>query len=289
MSVEVDIRKKFGNFCLSMRFISEENRIGILGASGCGKTMTLRCIAGIETPDEGKIVIGDNVFFDSEKKINLPVRERKIGYLFQNYALFPNMDVETNIGIGIREKGKEKQKKVETLIKKFCLTGLEKRYPSELSGGQQQRTALARILACDPKMILLDEPFSALDGFLRENLQEEMQEILRDYSGNVLMVSHNRDEIYRFSQKLLIMDQGKCLMEGGVREIFHNPVKKEAARLTGCKNIASIQKTGEYEIWVEDWKMRLKTRELVLERHNYIGIRAHDLREEKAEIGRAHV
>lgn len=281
MAVEIQIKKDFGSFVLEVDFSSKDNRIGILGASGCGKTMTLKCIAGIETPDEGKIIVEDRVFYDSKKRINLPARERGIGYLFQNYALFPHMTVETNIGIGIRQKGKEKKEKVQNLIDKFQLNGLEKRYPSELSGGQQQRTALARILACNPTMILLDEPFSALDGFLRENMQQEMLNILKDYEGNVLMVSHSRDEIYRFSNRLVIMDKGRCLLEGGTKEVFKNPMNKEAARLTGCKNIAGIKKLGDHEIWVEEWKMKLRTTELVNDRIRYVGIRAHDLREAK--------
>lgn len=283
MAVEIKIKKNFGDFSLHVDYSGEDSRIGILGASGCGKTMTLKCIAGIETPDEGRIIIGDRVFFDSEKKINLPVRERKIGYLFQNYALFPHMTVEQNIGIGISKKDTDKKETVNRLIDKFQLTGLEKRYPAELSGGQQQRTALARILACKPEMILLDEPFSALDGFLRETMQQEMQDILKNYDGNVLMVSHNRDEIYRFSTSLLVMSGGRCLVEGKTKEIFRNPVRKEAARLTGCKNIAEAKKTGEYEVWIEDWQMKLRTEKPVEDKIRYVGIRAHDLEEVKSD------
>lgn len=279
MAVEIKIKKNFGSFSLRVDYCGEDNRIGILGASGCGKTLTLKCIAGIETPDEGRIRIGDRVFFDSEQKINLPARERKVGYLFQNYALFPHMTVEQNIGIGIPKKDIQKQKTVKQLIDKFKLQGLEKRYPAELSGGQQQRTALARILACRPEIILLDEPYSALDGFLREMMQQEMQNLLKDYKGNVMMVSHNRDEIYRFSTSLLVMDQGSSLIAGKTREIFRNPMRKEAARLTGCKNIAEIKKIGEYEVWVEDWKMNLRTEKPVEDHIKYIGIRAHDLAE----------
>lgn len=281
MAVKVDIKKNFGSFGLEMHVNSKDNRIGILGASGCGKTMTLKCIAGIETPDEGRIQIGDTVFFDSAKKINLPARERKIGYLFQNYALFPHMTVEKNIGIGIRKKESEKKKIIGELMDKFELTGLEKRYPGELSGGQQQRTALARILACEPEMILLDEPFSALDDFLKENMQQEMQEILKDYPGHVMMVSHSRDEIYRFSHRLILMDEGRCILEGNTKEIFQNPIKMKAARLTGCKNITKIIKKGSHEIWAEDWQMMLRTKEPVDDDILYVGIRAHDLKEGK--------
>jgi molybdate transport system ATP-binding protein len=191
------------------------------------------------------------------------------------------MTVEANIGVGIRKKGPEKERKIKNLIEKFQLSGLEKRYPSELYGGQQQRTALARILACDPDMILLDEPFSALDGFLKENMQQEMLKILRDYEGNVMMVSHSRDEIYRFSNRLVIMDGGVCLLEGTTREIFRNPRKKEAARLTGCKNITEIRKTGERELWAEKWGMHLVTQENISDKIGYVGIRAHDLAESR--------
>ncbi|MDR2785846.1 MAG: ATP-binding cassette domain-containing protein, partial [Treponema sp.] len=141
--------------------------LGILGASGSGKSMTLKCIAGIEKPDEGHIELNGRVLFDSAKRINLKPRERRVGYLFQNYALFPRSRVLENITMGLPLPGEERIRKAREWIARFGLSGFEDRYPAQLSGGQQQRTALARMLIRDPELILLDEPFSALDSALR--------------------------------------------------------------------------------------------------------------------------
>ena len=176
MGLTVNIKRKHGEFKLDIQFQSESKRIGILGASGCGKSMTLKSIAGIETPDAGKIQIGDAVLFDSEKKINLKPQKRNVGYLFQNYALFPTMTVAKNIETGLKGSKEEKQKRVQEMIEKFQLHGLENRLPGQLSGGQQQRVALARIMAYEPDVIMLDEPFSALDVFLKDRLQQELKE-----------------------------------------------------------------------------------------------------------------
>ena len=177
MSLQADIKKRFSGFTLEVSLRTESGVLGILGASGSGKSMTLKCIAGIETPDEGRIVLNDRVLFDSEKKINLTPQKRNVGYLFQNYALFPNMTVEANIAAGLKCPEREKQEIVREMIRLFRMEGLEKRYPSQLSGGQQQRTALARILAYEPDVIMLDEPFSALDFYLREQLQVQVKEV----------------------------------------------------------------------------------------------------------------
>lgn len=275
MAIEIDIKKKFKGFHLDVTFKNKESRLGILGASGCGKSMTLKCIAGIEKPDKGKIIIGNRVFFDSEEKINLKPQERKVGYLFQNYALFPNMTVEENIGITRKRKnGKEIEKQIE----RFHLYGLEKRYPAQLSGGQQQRVALARIMVYNPEVIILDEPFSALDSFLSDALQQELLEILEEYQGDVLMVSHNRDEIYRFCNRLAVIENGKILLTGETKDIFINPKKKEVAKLTGCKNISSIYKKGDFEIYAEDWGICLRTKTKINDNIRYVGIRAHALK-----------
>ena len=208
MAIEVRIKKKLGNFQLDIDFKTEENRIGILGASGCGKSMTLKCIAGIETPDEGRIIVDGTLLYDSAKKISLKPQKRHIGYLFQNYALFPTMTVEENIAAGLQGRKEEKRRRVVEMMEKFQLLGLGKQLPGELSGGQQQRVALARIMAYEPEVILLDEPFSALDDFLKDRLAQEMLDLLKDYRGTVVLVSHSRDEIYRFTRELLTMADG---------------------------------------------------------------------------------
>ena len=200
MSLYVDIKKNLGSFVLETKFEADGGVTGILGASGCGKSMTLRCIAGILKPDAGRIELDGRVFFDSEKKINLKPQQRHVGLLFQNYALFPNMTVWQNLMAALLPYEKEKSRaasSVRLVIKKFALDGLEKRKPGQLSGGQQQRVALARIFLSKPQVLLLDEPFSALDDFLKWKLELELSDLLEEFSGSTLFVSHSREEIYR--------------------------------------------------------------------------------------------
>ena len=161
------------------------------------------------------------------------------------------------------------------MIRLFKLEGLEKRYPSQLSGGQQQRVALARILVYEPDVIMLDEPFSALDYYLKEQLQFQVREVLRGYTGDVLMVSHSRDEVYRFCEKSIILNRGQVAMKGETRAIFQKPENVTAARLTGCKNFSRIRRIGEYEVEALDWGLTFQTEEVVAAEHAYIGIRAH--------------
>lgn len=276
MALEVNIKKKLGNFLLQAQFTTNQRCMGILGASGCGKSMMLKCIAGIETPDEGSIVLDGKVLFDASKKINLPPQKRQIGYLFQNYALFPSMTVTENIGVGITVKDKqEKMKRVRTYIEKFHLEGLEKHYPSQLSGGQQQRVALARMLAAQPEMILLDEPFSALDAHLKDAMQREMAEIIKGFAGQVMMVSHSRDEIYKLCPMLAVMDQGRLIHIDETRALFANPSYVQAARLTGCKNISPIRRVDSHHVEALDWGIIFETAQAVTDDITHIGIRAH--------------
>lgn len=276
MAVNVDIQKQLGDFRLDIRFKSSARRIGILGASGSGKSMTLKSIAGIEQPERGTIEADGRTFYDRDRKISLKPQERNVGYLFQNYALFPTMTVEKNIAAGLKGGRKEKEARVREMIRKFRLEGLEKHLPGQLSGGQQQRTALARIMACEPGMILLDEPFSALDMYMKDQLQRELSEMLEDYPGTVILVSHNRDEVYRFSEELLVIDQGKIAVSGKTKEIFENPVSKEAAWLTGCKNFSRVRRLDAHTAEALDWGITLHTSGRIPEDILWIGYRAHD-------------
>lgn len=276
MGITIDIQKKLGEFQLSVQMKSNASRIGILGASGCGKSMTLKSIAGIETPDEGFICVDEQVLFDHSKKINVKPQKRRIGYLFQNYALFPNMTVEQNIAAGLNGKKEEKQKRVQEMIQKFRLEGMEKHLPGQLSGGQQQRTALARIMAYEPDIILLDEPFSALDGFLKDSLQLELEEMLQEYKGIVIMVSHNREEVYRFCEELVILDKGAVVINGNTKELFSNPQYKAAAKLTGCKNFTEIKRLDAHRAELLDWGIVLHLNREIPEDCKSIGYRAHD-------------
>ena len=275
--LKVDIQKELKEFDLDVDFELKNARLGILGPSGCGKSMTLKSIAGIVTPDEGIVSLKTNeetVYFDSNKKINLKPQKRNVGYLFQNYALFPNMTVEENIAIGLSKE--DSGNTVSEMVKRFHLEGLEKRYPRQLSGGQQQRVALARILAYSPDVILLDEPFSAMDTFLKEQLRIELANLLKGFYGFSIMVTHDRDEAFQFCDELIVLDQGKIVAKGDTYEIFENPRRVQVARLTGCKNISKVEIIDEYHLKSLDWGVIFEVSEKISPNITHIGIRAHD-------------
>ena len=275
--LKVNIQKKLKEFELDVDFELKNKRLGILGPSGCGKSMTLKSIAGIVDPDNGIVSLtsdGETVYFDSSKKVNLKPQKRNVGYLFQNYALFPNMTVEENIACGLSKDDDEKI--VSEMIRRFHLEGLEKRYPRQLSGGQQQRVALARILAYGPDVILLDEPFSAMDTFLKEQLRIELVNSLSDFDGFSIMVTHDRDEAFQFCDELIVLDEGKIIAKGDTYEIFENPRKVQVARLTGCKNISKIEVIDDYHLKSLDWGITFEVSEKISSNITHIGIRAHN-------------
>ena len=278
MSLSVEISKKVNCFTLEATFTAGNENLGLLGASGCGKSMTLKCIAGIETPDEGRIVLDDRVLFDSDQKINIPPQQRKVGYLFQNYALFPNMTVAENIGAGVKGNTDAKRILIKENIRRFFLEGLENKRPHQLSGGQQQRVALARILASEPDILMLDEPFSALDSNLKWNLEQELMELLSAFSGTTILVSHNRNEIYRFCDKVAVLNNGKIDTLSKKQELFNNPETVSAALLTGCKNISRAAKISEYSVDASDWGIILHSSRPIPDSLTHVGIRAHYLK-----------
>ena len=278
MSLIVRIEKKLKNFTLQVNFETKDTCLGILGPSGCGKSMTLKCIAGIVTPDKGYIELNGKVLYDSVHKINLTPQERKVGYLFQNYALFPNMTVYDNIGLGMKESKKDKKQLIYKMLEDFKLKGLENQYPGKLSGGQQQRVALARMLACKPDVLLFDEPFSAMDSYLKEELQIQLQDLLDEYQGASIMVTHSRDEVYRFCKDVIVLDQGKTLEAGETKKIFASPRKVQTARLTGCKNISRAIRFSENQVKALDWNCMFTVKSPIPEKISHIGIRAHDFK-----------
>ena len=279
MSLYVDIEKDLGSFKLKVKFEQEDGIVGLLGQSGCGKSMTLRCIAGIVKPDKGKIISNGKVFFDSEKKINLTPQQRNIGFLFQNYALFPHMSVKQNIQLGIEKLSKEEKDEItKKYLKKFRLEGFEDRYPWQLSGGQQQRIALARALCLNPDILILDEPFSALDYHLRSNMENELCEILKDFDGNVLFVTHDISEAYRISDDIIVFDNGLSLPKRTKNELFVHPSCMIEAVITGCKNISSCDIINTDTVFAKDWGFNCKIEKGVNENSKHIGIRAHHMK-----------
>lgn len=251
----------------------------MLGGSGAGKSMILRCLAGVETPALGRIVLNGRVLFDAERKINLPARDRRIGFLVQNYALFPHMTVAQNIAFGLPKglSSTSVKQQVEAQLIDVQLQGLGDRFPQQLSGGQQQRVALARALASRPEALLLDEPFSALDTHLRSQLEQQMIATLADYQGVTLFVTHNLEEAYRICPNLLVMDRGQAVHYGSKYEIFEHPATVSVAQLTGCKNFSEARAFTPELIEAVDWGCRLRVIEPIPDELSSVGIRAHHI------------
>lgn len=252
MSLQVDIEKRLGDFTLRARF-ETEGTMALLGASGSGKSVTLRCIAGILTPDRGRIALDGNVLFDSERHIDLPPQRRRVGYLFQQYALFPTMTVEKNVRCAVRAEDKHtREEKTAALLRRFRLTGLEKKYPAQLSGGEQQRAALARIMASEPRVILLDEPFSALDSCLRWDLEQELSELLAPFAAPIVWVSHDLGECRRNCETVCVVEHGITGEVTTMEALLHHPATMSQARLAGCRCFLPVRRC-DGGVLLEDW------------------------------------
>jgi molybdate transport system ATP-binding protein len=210
----------------------------LFGPSGCGKTTTLRCLAGLERPEEGRITFGDTPWFDAERQVCLTPQQRDIGYLFQEYALFPHLSVANNIAYGLLGLSRlERRRRVAEMLDVFQLAGLENRYPRQASGGEQQRIGLARVLVRRPRLLLLDEPFSALDQPTREQLRPELRRLLVRFGIPVMLVTHDRIESMALADHLIVMDRGRVRQQGLVEEVFNHPADVEVARIVGVTNV----------------------------------------------------
>ncbi len=278
MALEVDIRKRLGSFHLDARFAFDGGTMALLGASGCGKSLTLRCIAGIVKPEEGSIRLNGKTLFDSARGIDLPPQQRRVGYLFQHYALFPNMTARQNVEIAARGSRRERRQQAEEQLRALYLEGLGDRYPHQLSGGQQQRVALARIFASGPDILLLDEPFSALDSYLKWRIEMELSDTLSRFGRPALFVSHDRDEVYRLCGEVCVMQDGRTEPPVSARRLFLAPQTLAAALLSGCKNFSRARRLGERLVAALDWGCELETESPVPEETAYIGVRAHRVR-----------
>jgi molybdate transport system permease protein len=279
MSLEVAIEKNVQDFRLAVEFTAAGAPLGLLGPSGSGKSMTLRAIAGLETPDRGRIVLGERVLFDSELHINVPARERRIGLLFQSYALFPHLTVAENIAFGLKRLPRgDRDRRVAEQLAAAHLNGLTERYSATLSGGEQQRVALARALAIEPAALLLDEPFSALDTHLRGALERQLREMLAKYAGSTLFVSHNLEEAYRVCEKLVVLVNGRVAAGGPKEEIFRHPPTLEVAQVTGCKNFSRARRLADGCVDALDWGCALHVSQEFAEPPAHVAIRAHHVR-----------
>lgn len=249
------IEKKLRDFSLNVSLVSTQNEIiALLGDSGSGKSMTLKSLAGIVTPDCGYIKVNDRILYNSYEKINLPVRHRKVGYLFQNYALFPNMSVEENILICMEPKNRDY---CQQLLKIFHIEELAQRYPHQLSGGQQQRAAIARMIAVSPEILLFDEPFSALDTNLRWAIENDLREFFTSYKKSVIFVTHNKNEAFRLSDKIAIIHNGQIKEFDSKDKIFNYPQNIATAKMIGIKNFSTVKQLKQNKAYLEDYHLTL--------------------------------
>lgn len=276
MALQVELEKRLGEFRLEVQFEAGEETLALLGASGSGKSVTLRCIAGLLTPDRGRIVLDGAVLFDSAKKINLPPQRRQVGCLFQSYALFPHMTVRQNIAAAVGERWR-RQAVTEEKLRQFRLENIAGLRPGQLSGGQQQRAALARMLAAEPRAVLLDEPLSALDGYLRAQVELELAETLERFSGTAVWVSHDRGEVFRNCRRICVVDGGKSQPVREAEALFRHPATEAEARLCGCENLldAVLRDGGVY---VPCWGVTFHCAKAVPPGVRRAGIRARSLR-----------
>ncbi len=276
--LDVSIGAALGTFRLDLTLSARSGATAILGASGAGKSLALRCIAGLETPELGRISLNGRMLFDSSTRVCMPPAERRTGFLFQDYALFPHLTAVQNIAFGLqRLPPDERRTRVQHWADVVQISKLLDRYPHQLSGGQRQRVALARALAIEPDILLLDEPFSALDPHLRRRLEEDLRAILGRFGGITLMVTHDRDEAFRFCDRLLVLSGGRTVASGPKRELFRNPVTFEAARLTGCKNLSRADVLAPDRAATRDWDCVLGLDGPAPTGMTYAGIRAHDI------------
>ncbi|NJK69899.1 MAG: molybdate ABC transporter permease subunit [Microcoleus sp. CSU_2_2] len=274
----VNIEKQLLNFKLDTAFTAQPETLGILGGSGSGKSMTLRCIAGVDTPAKGRIVLNGRSLFDSDKNINLPSHKRNVSLVFQNYALFPHMTVAQNIAFGLQNLPKSmRRQRISQQLEGVQMQGLGDRYPHQLSGGQQQRVALARALATEPEVLLLDEPFSALDTYLRSQMERQLLETLATYCGITLFVTHNLEEAYRICENLMVMSGGKAIAYDSKHQIFEHPKTVRIAQLTGCKNFSRAVLEESNSVAATDWGITLQVLEAIPEGLTDVGIRAHQI------------
>lgn len=276
MSLVLDIKKRYPGFTLDIRLEAGEERVALLGASGCGKSCTLRCIAGVETPDEGRIVVNGVTFFDSAEGINLSPQARKTALLFQNYQLFPHMTVVDNVCAGM-DGSLSVERRREDALRYLAIFGMGEsadRYPARLSGGQQQRVALARMIAARPGIFMFDEPFSALDSYLKSALEQNMLDLFSVMQRTVLYVSHDIDEACRLCQRICVLHNGRVEEVGTVEEIVSRPQTLAGLRLTGCKNTSRARKVGACEVEAADWGMTFDVGREVPDDVAYLGVRA---------------
>ncbi len=236
--LEVALSLQVPGFDLDVSWSAGGGVAVLFGPSGAGKTLTLQCLAGLIPPNAGRIVVDGHVLFDSASGVNVPAQARRVGYVFQGYALFPHLTVTENVGFGLRDLPRARRaERAAAVIERLGLAGLEHRYPRELSGGQRQRVALGRALAIDPALLLLDEPLSALDAPLRRALRDELRALLTDLGTAAVLVTHDFTEAYRLGDRIVVYDAGRVVQSAPRSELLWQPASESVARIMGIRNV----------------------------------------------------
>lgn len=252
LMLEVQIKQKLKDITLDIAFCSSHKRVVLFGPSGAGKSTILKMIAGFMSPKEGLIKLGNLLYLDSTKGINVEINRRKVGYLPQDYVLFPNMNIKKNLLYGRKFLDKrEVDKNIAILLDKLEIRDLLENYPETLSGGQKQRVALARALFAKPSILLLDEPFSALHSSIRDDLRDLVINIIEEFNLRAILVTHDLDEAYVFGEDIVIIDNGKLVESGVKEEIFKKPKRIDTVKLLNIKNIWKIKEVKENTIITE--------------------------------------
>ena len=270
--LQVSLKRNYGSFQIDCDFKTQADVTGILGASASGKSQTLKMIAGVVKPHGGEIILKDRILYSSERGINLSPQDRRVGLMFQDFALFPNMTVAENLKVGQRMADSPELEKIMDILDLGKIAGLK---PRALSGGQKQRLALGRIILNEPEIILLDEPFSSLDDYLKWKIELEIFDYLKDLDIPIVFVSHNRGEVFRNCEKIVVMKDGKSEEIQKSDEIFYNPQTMAAALISGCKNFSPIKRLGEKRVLAKAWGLEFTTDEPVSDKVDTLGIRSH--------------
>jgi molybdate transport system permease protein len=277
-ALDVDLERTLENFTLRIVLDASNGAVGLLGPSGSGKSMTLRMIAGVSRPDRGRIALNGRVLFDSATGCDIPAARRRIGVVFQDYALFPHLTVAENVGFGLAKMPRDEGRaRILKQLESMGISELGHRYPREISGGQRQRVAIARCMVMEPDALLLDEPFAALDPHLRRRTEERLRATLAGFSGPVVFVTHDMEEAFRFCSELQVLDSGRVIASGPKHQLFERPRTVAAARLTGCKNVVSARRAGNDCVEIDAWQCRLQTASRIPEALTHVGFRSHQI------------
>lgn len=247
--LDVRIRKQLTQaFQVDVGFALPAGITILFGPSGAGKTTLLDCICGLSTPDSGRISLGGTILFDSDKQIDVPVRSRQVGYVFQDLALFPHLNVEANVAYGLTGvNAEDRKRRMDKTLDSLGIASLRNRRPAQLSGGERQRAALARALVTEPSVLLLDEPLAALDLPVRMKIADDLRRSIQNLPIPVLYVTHNRDEVFMLGERLLVLENGRLMAQGTPHEVLSAPRGETVAQLAGFENIFDAQVTSVHE------------------------------------------